>query len=71
MYIAKFCSSIGNKKIVDGQVWDLHPKKHIKKLEKAQNKSLSFIYCTKSPIKISKLNNNTNIVTLKKRRKDQ
>ena len=53
------------------QVWDPHLKKDIKKLEKVQNKSLRFIYRIKSPISISKLKDDTNISTLKKRRKDQ
>ena len=48
-------------------VWDPHLKKDIKKLEKVQNKSLRFIYRIKSPISISKLKDDTNIIsTLKK-----
>ena len=53
-------------------VWDPHLLKDIRKLEKVKNKSLRFIiYCTKAPISISKLKNDTNISTLKKRRKNE
>ena len=54
------------------QVRDPYLKKDTKRLEKVQNRSLRFIYCiNKSPRSISKLKDDTNISTLKKRRKDQ
>ena len=53
------------------QVWDPHLKKDMKKLEKIRNKSLRFIYRIKSPVSVSKFKDDTNISTLKKRRKDQ
>ena len=52
------------------QVWDPYLKKNIKKLEKIQNKSLKFIYRIKSHTSYSKLRQNTNLSSLKNRRKE-
>jgi len=53
------------------QVWDPYKKVNSKKLEKVQNKALRFIYRIRSRVSFSKLREDTNIQSLKTRRKEQ
>lgn len=51
------------------QIWDPYYKHHIKQLEKIQNKALRFIFNIKGQISFTKLREDTNIESLKERRK--
>ena len=52
------------------QIWDPHQKDKIHQLEKVQNRALKFIFNIKEQISFTKLRENTNIKSLRERRKD-
>lgn len=50
------------------QIWDSYQNKHVKQLEKLQNKALRFIFNIKGQISFTKLREDTSVESIQERR---